>query len=82
MAADGSELHRLPTPIGSKTAPSWSPDGRWIAYIGTEGEGVWWKNSSLWLIPSNGSSDARNPHGRGGFGTPPMSPAPTQEPAK
>ncbi|MBE2199590.1 MAG: S9 family peptidase [Anaerolinea sp.] len=68
MSADGRTTRRLPTPIGPKAAPSWSPDGRWIAYIGVEGEGLWWKNSSLWVIPSDAddaavtavADDARN----------------------
>lgn len=58
MSADGRECRHLPAPLGPKSALAWSPDGQWIAYLGTEGEGLWWKNTSLWVVPSNDNGTA------------------------
>ncbi|MCA9971374.1 MAG: S9 family peptidase [Anaerolineales bacterium] len=55
MPAGGGALRRIETPLGGKHAPSFSPDGRWIAYAGSVGQGVWWKNTSLWIVPADGS---------------------------
>lgn len=60
MPAAGGAMRRIPAPEGPKNSPSFSPDGRWIAYVGTEGKGLWWKNNSLWLVPTDGSSPPRN----------------------
>lgn len=60
IPAGGGEARRIPTPPGPKSLPSFSPDGRWIAYIGREGEGEGWKNDSLWIVPTDGSAPAHN----------------------
>ncbi len=60
MPADGGEPKRLETPMGPKQKPVFSPDGAWIAYLGKEGRGEWWKNTRLWVVPVNGSDEARN----------------------
>ncbi len=60
IPAAGGEMERIPTPVGPKEAPSCSPDGRLVAYLGNEGEGLWWKNTSLWVVPTDGSGEARN----------------------
>ena len=60
MSATGGELRTIPTPMGEKSMPSFSPDGRWIAYYGIEGEGQWYKNNSLWIVPFDGSSPPTN----------------------
>jgi dipeptidyl aminopeptidase/acylaminoacyl peptidase len=60
MPAKGGELRKIDTPIGEKGMPSFSPDGRWIAYYGTPGEGEWFKNQGLWLVPADGSAPPRN----------------------
>ncbi len=43
---------------------SFSPDGNWLAYIGREGRGDWWKNDSLWVAPADGSAPSRNLTGK------------------
>jgi dipeptidyl aminopeptidase/acylaminoacyl peptidase len=60
IPAAGGEMRRIPTPPGPKSLPAFSPDGRWIAYIGREGEGEGWKNDSLWIVPLDGSAPAQN----------------------
>jgi len=60
MPATGGEVRKIDTPVGGKGFLSFSPDGRWLAYYGTEGEGQWYKNTSLWIVPVDGSKPARN----------------------
>lgn len=60
IPAGGGEARLIPTPVGGKGSPSFSPDGKWIAYYGQEGEGEWYRNTSLWLVPFDGSQPARN----------------------
>ncbi len=60
IPAKGGELRLIPTPLGPKGQPSFSPDGRWIAYYGSEGEDLDYKNNSLWIVPADGSGPARN----------------------
>jgi dipeptidyl aminopeptidase/acylaminoacyl peptidase len=62
MPATGGEPRKLDTPLGPKgaVAPSVSPDGRWVAYTGHEGEAADWKNDDLWVVPFDGSGPARN----------------------
>jgi dipeptidyl aminopeptidase/acylaminoacyl peptidase len=59
LPSAGGEAVRLPTPVGVKSDPVFSPDGHWIAYLGIEGEGNEYKNLGLWVIPagSPGSPD-------------------------
>lgn len=47
-----SSFHKVPTPVGSKGNLSWSPDGRWIAYMGIEGKEDPWvpRNARLWVV--------------------------------
>ncbi len=59
-ATAGATMQRIPTPVGPKGLPVFSPDGRWLAYIGVEGKGLWWQNDSLWIVPVDGSAPARN----------------------
>lgn len=47
-------------PIGDKHQLSFSPNGRWLAYLGREGRGDWWKNGSLWVVPVAENDSARN----------------------
>jgi dipeptidyl aminopeptidase/acylaminoacyl peptidase len=60
MPAEGGEPQRVETPTGPKQKPVFSPDGAWIAYLGKEGRGEWWKNTGLWVVPVDGSAEARN----------------------
>ena len=60
MPAEGGEARKLETPVGLKMAPVFSPDGRWISYVGREGRGNAWKNNSLWLLPADGSAPPTN----------------------
>lgn len=60
MALDGSEPRKLKTPTGAKFLPSFSPDGKWIAYFGTEGENEWYKSTSLWITSADGTKTAKN----------------------
>jgi dipeptidyl aminopeptidase/acylaminoacyl peptidase len=64
IPAAGGEMRKIETPYGPKELPSFSPDGRWIAYVGHEGRGDWWKNDDLWVVPADGQGQARNLTGR------------------
>jgi Tol biopolymer transport system component len=60
ISADGGEFRKIETPIGRKAFPSYSPDGKYIAYYSSEGEGEWYKNQGLWVVPADGSAKPRN----------------------
>ena len=60
MPAAGGEARKLPTPVGYKSQPVFSPDGRWIAYYAGEGEGTDFINQGLWVIPADGSGSPYN----------------------
>lgn len=59
IPAGGGEMRLIPTPEGSKGAPSYAPDGRRIAYLGRQYKQNWWQNSCLYLVSADGG-DARN----------------------
>ncbi|MBU7016967.1 MAG: S9 family peptidase [Theionarchaea archaeon] len=60
IPAEGGDFWKIETPPGLKDTPIFSPDGKWIAYLGSEGKGETWKNTSLWVIPVDGSGEAQN----------------------
>jgi dipeptidyl aminopeptidase/acylaminoacyl peptidase len=60
MPAAGGETRKLPTPLGYKSLPVFSPDGRWIAYFAGEGVGTDYKNQGLWVTSADGSTSPRN----------------------
>jgi Tol biopolymer transport system component len=60
MPASGGEYRKIETPIGGKGWLNYSPDGKWIAYFATEGDGDWYKNQGLWVVPADGSAAPRN----------------------
>ena len=60
MDYQGGKSRKLNTPVGPKQLPVFSPDGKWIAYVGSEGKGMWWQDHSLWVVPSDGKGEARN----------------------
>ena len=64
MPAIGGEAHKIETPVGPKSYPSFSPDGQWIAYFAQEGEGLSYKNTNLWIVPADASGPACNLTGR------------------
>jgi dipeptidyl aminopeptidase/acylaminoacyl peptidase len=64
IKADGRACREVKTPLGMKFAAGFSPDGRYLAYYGIEGQGQWWKNLSLWVVPASGAGKATNLTGR------------------
>jgi serine/threonine protein kinase/Tol biopolymer transport system component len=55
MAADGTDAHRLAEPLDVVDAPSWSPDGKWIAVVSNEGNG----EVPLFKVPVDGGAPVR-----------------------
>ncbi|MCL4266560.1 MAG: S9 family peptidase [Anaerolineae bacterium] len=60
IPASGGESRQLETPAGYKFALSWSPDGRWLAYLGSDKPGEWWRNTNVWVTAVDGSTPPRN----------------------
>jgi len=60
IPAEGGDFRKIDTPLGQKGSPSFSPDGKWLAYYGQEGQGQWWKNTCLWVVPADGGGEAKN----------------------
>ncbi len=60
LPAEGGDLRKIETPLGPKQSPVFSPDGKRIVYYGREGRGQWWKNTSLWVVPADGTGAARD----------------------
>ncbi len=60
ISANGGEVHEIPTPKGTKASPSFSPDGKWIAYYGVECEKEEYLNDSLFVVPVDGKAKPRN----------------------
>jgi dipeptidyl aminopeptidase/acylaminoacyl peptidase len=60
MSTSGDNPRKLNTPSGEKTFPAFSPDGKYIAYFGTEGHGLWYRNQGLWIVPEDNSGEAKN----------------------
>jgi dipeptidyl aminopeptidase/acylaminoacyl peptidase len=60
IPAKGGDAVKLDTPVSPKYVLSYSPDGRYLAYLGSADEGKWWQNVRLWLASSNNSEPVRN----------------------
>jgi dipeptidyl aminopeptidase/acylaminoacyl peptidase len=60
MPSTGGEFRKLDLPVGYKQMPTFSPDGRFIAYYGHEETGKDYKNNCLWLVPVDGKQKAKN----------------------
>jgi dipeptidyl aminopeptidase/acylaminoacyl peptidase len=56
----GGAQKKIETSVGDKVKLSFSPDGKWIAFVGQEGEHQDYKNYGLWVVPIDGSVPARN----------------------
>jgi Tol biopolymer transport system component len=54
MAADGTGARRITESLDVRDAPSWSPDGRWIAVVASEG-----KEQPLFKIAVDGGVPVR-----------------------
>jgi dipeptidyl aminopeptidase/acylaminoacyl peptidase len=60
MPASGGNIRKIEGPVGDKYQPAFSPDGKLIAYLGSEGEGLSYKNAGVWVVPMDGSKPSRN----------------------
>jgi dipeptidyl aminopeptidase/acylaminoacyl peptidase len=60
MPSQGGTQKKLNTPVGDKVKLSFSPDGKWIGFVGQAGEHEDYKNYGLWIVPTKGSAPARN----------------------
>jgi dipeptidyl aminopeptidase/acylaminoacyl peptidase len=54
------DLSRLVSPPGQKTLLSYSPDGRYLAFIGQDTPSGEWKNYGVWVAPLDGSEPAHD----------------------
>jgi len=60
MPPSGGKPDKVRTKYGDKSKPSFSPNGRYIAYFGTDGQGDWTKNQGLWIVPTDSSAQSIN----------------------
>jgi dipeptidyl aminopeptidase/acylaminoacyl peptidase len=60
MDSTGGDPRKIKTPNGFKGQPAFSPDGKWLAYYGQEGEGLGYKNYGLWIVPVDGTRLPKN----------------------
>lgn len=60
LPSSGGTPYKVGTPRGAKSLPVFSPDGKYIAYFGTEGHGFWYKNQGLWIVPVDNADKAIN----------------------
>lgn len=60
VPARGGRPRRVPTPPGPVYRPSFSPDGRSIAYLGHDDlDALWYENMRVWIVPASGRGKAR-----------------------
>ena len=57
---DGGERHKISTPEGPKRKASFSPDGKFIAYIGRNGINADYKNNELWVVDLENGGPAKS----------------------
>jgi dipeptidyl aminopeptidase/acylaminoacyl peptidase len=67
IPAKGGDFRKVDTPPGPKNSPWVSPDGKWIAYFGSEGKQIPWNLTRLWVVPFDGSAPAQNLTGNNDF---------------
>jgi dipeptidyl aminopeptidase/acylaminoacyl peptidase len=58
IPANGGPLRKIETPVGPKQRPSFSPDGKWLAFYAREGEDLGYRNTNVWIAPVDGSAPA------------------------
>jgi dipeptidyl aminopeptidase/acylaminoacyl peptidase len=56
VSTEGSKSQRLTSMKGDESEPTWSPDGRWIAFVAKRGED---KQAQLYVIGANGGEAIR-----------------------
>lgn len=55
ISADGSNLRKVEAPAGPKSALRWSPDGKWLAYVGNPyPEDSYPRNDHVWRVSPEG----------------------------
>ena len=60
VSARGGKPRRIATPPGPVSHPSFSPDGKRIAYIGHDDmEASWYEQMRIWVVPVRGAGEAR-----------------------
>ena len=60
MPAKGGDFRKIETGPGDKGLPTFSPDGKWIAYYGGFAAEESWRNVSLCVVPADGSQKPKN----------------------
>jgi dipeptidyl aminopeptidase/acylaminoacyl peptidase len=60
ISSQGGKINKIKTPVGYKGGISWSPDGRWLAYVGHESQEDPWipRHDRIWIVSPKGG-DAR-----------------------
>ncbi len=56
IPTEGGEMQQIQADYGRKFAPTYSPDGQWIAYLGRPQKGKWYQNAALYLVPASGGA--------------------------
>jgi dipeptidyl aminopeptidase/acylaminoacyl peptidase len=59
LTPSGGEPRCITRGLGPVSSPAWSPDGTMIAYLGHDNVCVGASNTTLWLVPSDGSAAPR-----------------------
>lgn len=54
VQARGGRVRRLTSGAGRVVAPSFSPDGRWVAFAGHEAGESWSRDAHLYVVPASG----------------------------
>lgn len=60
MPSAGGDARRIPAPRGGKNLPSFSPDGKFLAYYSAACDKEEYKNRSLWVAAVDASTPPRN----------------------
>jgi dipeptidyl aminopeptidase/acylaminoacyl peptidase len=60
ISAKGGKPKPIATPPGPVELPSFSPDGKWLAYLGHDDlKSPWYEQVRVWVVPSGGRGAAR-----------------------